>query len=139
MPAAVAPKRTQFAAVLLASDSAAVTPLRQWVGYYCGPTNAKSITSPPDGTHAPGVWGHDEGPSYQMAAPSGDNRIVFYWGDSITAYNVSMTYPDAYQVRSCDGGMGNDGSCIGVDTVSYLSSADAANISTCTFLNDLDY
>ncbi len=109
------------------------------LGYYCGPTNAKSITSPPDGTHAPGVWGHDEGPSYQMAAPAGDNRIVFYWGDSITAYNVSMTYPDAYQVRSCDGGMGNDGSCIGVDTVSYLSSADSANISTCTFLNDLDY
>lgn len=61
------------------------TPQRQWVGdtmqmyepaatviagcpyktlgYYCGVTNAESITSPPDGTHAPGVWGHDEGPS----------------------------------------------------------------------------
>ncbi len=93
------------------------TPQQQWVGdtmqmyepsgmvvttaicsyatltYFCGPTNAKSISVAPDGTHRPGVWGHDEGPSVQLSVPATDNRISFFWGDSLTAYNPAMVPP----------------------------------------------
>lgn len=67
--------------------------------YLCGPTNAKSISVAPDGTHRPGVWGHDEGPSVQLSVPATDNRIMFFWGDSLTAYNPALFPPDAYQVK----------------------------------------
>lgn len=85
-----------------------------------------------------GVWGHDEGPSLLLA----DGRILWYWGDSVTAFQLSgsLNCPVggvapgwcAYQQSSnCDG---TAGGCLGVDTVSLISAADVANIPSCNRL-----
>ena len=103
--------------------------------YFCGSTNSTSLTSPP--AHPAGVWGHDEGVSVQLLPAATDGSVLVFWGDSVTATNTSAA-PTAYQVRTCDGGAPNNGTCLGVDTVSILSSAGASNLRLCTYLQDLD-
>ncbi len=84
-----------------------------------------------------GVWGHDEGPSVVLQDTTNSGAILWYWGDTVTAYEAStpavcMSAFCAYQVSSsCDGTAGD---CLGVDTVSYISAADVANISSCNRL-----
>ena len=88
-----------------------------------------------------GVWGQDEGPSVQL--PGVDGRVIWYWGDTVTAYQISFLGTHcavgaappgwcAYQnSTNCNG---TAGGCLGVDTVSFISQADAANVPKCTHL-----
>ncbi len=108
--------------------------------YFCGPTNSLSISQPGFScmmgvSCPPGVWGHDEGVSVQLLPVSSDGRLLIFWGDSVTAYNAGAVPPTDYQTFNCGTG---GGSCLGVDTVSLLSSSDVSNVPNCTYLQDLD-
>ena len=115
---------------------------------YCAlDTAAKALCSA-------GVWGHDEGPSVML----NDGSVVWYFGDSVTAYQTSTsplsgvcppascpsatsctgTPPGgwcAYQVATCGGTAGD---CLGVDTVGVVVASQASKLQTCSYLGDLD-
>ena len=104
-----------------------------------GCTNALPLS-----TSALGVWGHDEGPS--VLFPSPDGRILWYWGDTVTAYHTSFTNCTtasggfAYQVNTCTQANLVSDTCLGVDTVSFVDATSIANglLWKCSYLADLD-
>lgn len=100
------------------------------------PTAATALTNA-------GVWGHDEGPSIALA----DGRVLWYWGDSVTAYEqtgvaacgIGSGNWCAYQLQTCTSN-GSTQSCLGADTVSYAPAGGVAagKLYKCTNISDWD-
>ena len=116
-------------------------PLGKTMVYLAESTNAQAIS----GMNTPGVWGQDEGPS--AALPAADGRILWIWGDTVTAFQgtiaaclVGGTNWCSFQNSGyCTGsGLPVSQGCLGVDTVSFISSADVANLGNCTHLQSVD-
>ncbi len=117
-------------------------PFGRNVTYYFERTNAQAMSGP----NKPGVWGHDEGPSALLA--TGDGRILWMWGDSVTAYQDAGTPACApsgsswcsFQNSSyCQGTSGpKTNGCIGVDTVGFIASGDVPKLATCVHLAQVD-
>ena len=90
-----------------------------------------------------GVWGHDEGPSVALA----DGRVLWYWGDSVTAYQSSTIQFCsqgsgnwcAYQLQTCVSNNVPE-TCLGADTVSYAPAGGVAagKLYKCTNISDWD-
>ena len=130
--------RAQDTAVDITFVPNSAIPQQQWPGdvgqmyeavgktTYCAePTNAQAMTNF-------GVWGHDEGVSVDTGS-----YIFWFWGDTIAAYFDSTSHVwKTYQLGVCQGGGGSTGSCIGVDTVSFLPANSA--FSGCRHLAVLD-